>query len=143
MIINSQFTVSKPIDYKVPENKLIYENYIEAKLSPSSNFEEPHFNVGCSILYEAYLRHKSTFTLKGNTIINIINLEHSLFELSKTGIYSIKGSITIAGEKYSFHSCKRTYDNDNNDSQIAYDKIGLDTLYYNFNILDLLPPITD
>ena len=143
LIKKYQFPNSNPIDYKIPKKKLIYETHTVAKLSPSLNFEEPHFNIGCSILYKSFFKNKSTFTLKGNTIINISHVQASSVELSQTRIYNIEGTITIAGETYSLIICIPKFDETNNDSQISYDKIGLHPRDYNFNILDFLPSITD
>ena len=144
MISHRNYTNSKPIEYTVPKNTLIYKNYIDTKLSPSLDYNYPHYDIGCSILYEAYLKDKSTFILKGNIIINITSntlLEKNFNEIY---IYLINGSITIDGEKYFFSRCERKYDEENNDSQIFYQKDG-STIekYYNFNILDFLPSITD
>ena len=147
MILYSQFNASKPIDYKVPKNKLIYETYKDDKLSPSSNFGDGHFNVGCSILYNAYFKKKSTFTLKGNTTINITSVIPSLIKISKIFSYNIKGTITIDGKEYSFTNCERKYDNkdnNNNDSSILYkisERPKPKYYQFKFNILDILPPL--
>ena len=146
IVVTNGFLKSKPIDYQVPKNKFIDKNYIDRDLFPTLNYKSDHYNIGCSLLYKAFLNKKSTLTLKGNTIINISSLTVLTKKFSQIDTYGIKGTITIAGNEYSFEQCYREYDNENNennDSQlICYTTKSHTLLNYQFNALDILPSLT-
>ena len=146
IVLNSTFNQSQPINYEVPRNKFIDQNYTEKNIFPRLIYESSHYNIGCSLLYKGLLYKKSTFNLKDGVKININNFKSIQGEISLIHNYTMNGTIIIDGGEYFFDSCVLKYDGDFiNDSEIVYysDKTNKDEIRrsYRFNLLDFLPSL--
>ena len=148
VMVSSSLYLMWSINYTVPKNKFIDENYTNTELSPSLNYYSNHVYIGCSILYQGFLNKQSIFRLKNNIQIHISSTNSLSKNLSMVRIFKLKGKIIIEGKEYLIHNCYSIYDKDkgldNNDSEILYSESEneKDLKFYKFNILDFLPPLS-